>query len=230
MGLSQMGKHTINREERKIVAAKMVVYAGDEDEYFTFVTPEAYGELEKWISYRSECGETINERSWVMRHLWNTKKGHTHGLVSAPKKLKSPGVKRLMEDALWTQGLRKKLEADKRRHEFQTDHGLRKWFKTRCELAGMRSINVETLMSHSIGISDSYYRITEEELLEDYLKAVDFLNISIENSLKIENQYMKEQSNSLEREKKELDLLRKQLAPLLELKTTLIKEGILKEF
>ena len=68
-----------------------------------------------------------------MRHLWNTKKGHSHGLVSAPKKLKSSGVKRLMEDALWTQGLRKILEADKGRHEFQTDHGFRKWFKTRCE-------------------------------------------------------------------------------------------------
>lgn len=170
----------------KIAAAKMIVYGGDEDEYFTFITPEAYKELEKWMAYRSECGETINDRSWIMRHLWNTKKGHTHGLITAPKKLKSPGVKRLMEDALWTQGLRKKLEANKKRHEFQTDHGFRKWFKTRCELSGMRSINIETLMSHSIGISDSYYRITEEELLQDYLKAVEHLTINSEEKLKTE--------------------------------------------
>jgi hypothetical protein len=61
-------------------------------------------------------------------------------------------VKRLMEDALWTQGLRAKLESGKRRHEFQTDHGFRKWFKTRCELVGMKPINIEKLMNHSIGM------------------------------------------------------------------------------
>jgi uncharacterized protein YjbI with pentapeptide repeats len=39
-----------------------------------------------------------------------------------------------------------KLESGRKRHEFQADHGFRKWFKTRCEIAGMRSINIETLM------------------------------------------------------------------------------------
>jgi hypothetical protein len=33
-------------------------------------------------------------------------------------------------------------------------------------------------MGHSADIPDSYYRATEDELLEDYLKAVDFLTIS----------------------------------------------------
>jgi hypothetical protein len=46
----------------------------------------------------------------------------------------------------------------------------------------MRSINIELLMGHSIGISDSYYRIPEKELLEDYLKSVDFLTIG-ENTI-----------------------------------------------
>lgn len=40
---------------------------------------------------------------------------------------------------------------------------------------------------------------------------------------------MKIHNESLQREKDELNLLRKQLAPLLELKGTLIKEGILEE-
>jgi hypothetical protein len=40
------------------------------------------------------------------------------------------------------------VEEGKKVHEFQADHGFRKWFKTRCETAGMRSINLETLMSH----------------------------------------------------------------------------------
>jgi hypothetical protein len=48
----------------------------------------------------------------------------------------------------------------------------------------MKSINIEILMGHSIGISDSYYRITERELLEDYLKAVDLLTINESNILR----------------------------------------------
>ena len=217
------------KRENTIVAAKIRVYAEDDEEYFSFITPEAYYELEKWICYRKNSGETITDKSWVMRNIWDTKRGYMKGLITAPKKLKSSGVKRLMEDALWTQGLRSKLESGKRRHEFQTDRGFRKWFKTRCELAGMKPINIEKLMNHSIGISNSYYRATENDLLEDYLKVVDFLTISKESKLIFENQQMKIRNESFQREKDELNLLRKQLAPLLELKSTLIKEGILQE-
>ncbi|HET9807114.1 MAG TPA: hypothetical protein VFP49_09415 [Nitrososphaeraceae archaeon] len=88
-----------------------------------------------------------------------------------------------MEDALWTQGIRKKSNLKRNRYEFQTDHGFRKWFKTRCEISGMKSINIEILMGHSIGISDSYYKITEDELLTEYLKASDYLMVSNENAL-----------------------------------------------
>ena len=31
-----------------VIAAKLVVYAGETDEYFTFISAEAYNELEKW--------------------------------------------------------------------------------------------------------------------------------------------------------------------------------------
>jgi hypothetical protein len=83
----------------------------------------------------------------------------------------------LVENAIWTQGLRTKLPPGKRRHEFQADHGFRKFFKTHAEQV-MKPINVEVLMSHSTGVSDSYYRPLEKELLQDYLKAVDLLTIN----------------------------------------------------
>ena len=136
------------------------------EEYFSFITAEAYLELQKWMQYRQDSGEEINGNSWVMRRLWDTKKGYYHhGTIKNPEKLKSSGIKRLMEDALWTQGIRKKSDLKRNRYEFQTDHGLRKWFKIQCEISGMKSINIEVLMGHSIGISDSYYKITEDELL-----------------------------------------------------------------
>lgn len=36
----------------KMVAAKITVYQGDPEQYFSFITPEAFFELEKWILYR----------------------------------------------------------------------------------------------------------------------------------------------------------------------------------
>jgi hypothetical protein len=45
-------------------------------------------------------------------------------------------------------------------------------------MLGMKPINIEKLMNHSTGISDSYYRTTENEVLEDYyLIAVEMLLI-----------------------------------------------------
>lgn len=177
------GHITPIEKDGKVVAAKIRVYADDEDEYYTFTTLEAYNELLTWINYRKDCGENIDNESWLMRNVWDVTTPRGKGIVTIPKQLKSDGIKRLMERALWAQGIRKDLPKNKKRHEFQANHAYRKWFKTRCEMSGMKPINIEILMNHSTGISDSYYRPTENELLEDYLKAVNFLTISTENRL-----------------------------------------------
>jgi hypothetical protein len=171
------------KKDGKVIAAKIIVYSGEDDEYFSFITPEAWSSLNDWMDYRKACGELINEDSWLMRNLWDVTTPRGNGVITIPKRMKSSGIKRLIERALWAQGVRKNLVSGKKRHEFQADHGFRKWFKTRCELAGTKSINIETLMGHSLGISDSYYRATEIELLTDYEKAIEFLTIEEINKL-----------------------------------------------
>jgi hypothetical protein len=121
-----------------------------------------------------------------MRDLWDTRVAKDRGYVAKPNKLTSIGIKRLVNRAIWAQGLRKKLENGKKRHPFQAIHCYRKWFKTRCEIAGMKPINVELLLSHNIGISNSYYRPTDTEILEDYLKVADFL--TIDNQERLQNE------------------------------------------
>lgn len=96
--------------DNQVVSAKVFVYACEEEEYFTFITPEAYSYLKEWIDYRIEIGETITKNSWVMRDLWDTSTAIGRGFITKPKKLKSTGIKRLIERALWAQGIRKKLE------------------------------------------------------------------------------------------------------------------------
>lgn len=56
----------------KIVAARLQVYATDEEQYFTFITPEAYESLQYWMNYRIEHGEDVTGESWVMRDIWQT--------------------------------------------------------------------------------------------------------------------------------------------------------------
>lgn len=171
--------------DNEVIAAKILLYA-EEDEYYSFISKEAYIALREWVDYRKLNGEDINEDSWVMRDLWDTRVAQGRGNITKPQRLTSAGIKRLINRAIWAQGLRKKLDNGKKRHPFQAIHCYRKWFKTRCEIAGMKPINIEKLLSHSIGISNSYYRPTENELLEDYLKVSDLLIIDKQTTLQNE--------------------------------------------
>ena len=58
----------------------------------------------------------------------------------------------------------------------------------------MRSINIELLMGRNIGVSGHYYRPTESEVLEDYLKAVDALTIDPGQRLEKEKQELKSEN------------------------------------
>lgn len=168
----------------QIVAAKVTVYHATKDEYRTFMTPEAYNAVKEWIDFRAQHGEHITKDSWVMRDLWDTT--GSRGLATAPKKLKSSGLKRMIERALVAQGIRKPLPPGKKRHEFQADHGFRKFFETACE-RNMKTLHVEMLLGHDTGLKESYHRPKEEEMLSDYLKAVPDLTISESERLKGES-------------------------------------------
>jgi hypothetical protein len=119
-----------------------------------------------------------------MRDIWQTTNidyGAKLGLATCPKKLKSTGIKRLLERALWEQGIRQPLKEGAKRHEWKAAHGFRKFYKSRAEQV-MKPINVEKTMGHNIGVSKSYYKPTEREVMEDYLKAVEILTIGNDNN------------------------------------------------
>ena len=49
----------ITNDEGEMVAARLTIYPGDIEEYFTFVTPEAYFALDEWMKFRTRYGEEI---------------------------------------------------------------------------------------------------------------------------------------------------------------------------
>jgi hypothetical protein len=173
----------IDKETGQVVAAKMLVYAGQNEgkkkQYMSRISAQAYYALVEWMDYRKKHGEQISGERWIMRDLWqttNVKYGANLGLATYPKQLKLNGIKSLLHRALWQQGIR---VSTAKRHPFKMTHGYRKFAMSHAEQGGMKSINVKVLMGHSIGVEDSYYRPQEQDISEDYKKAIPSLTVAI---------------------------------------------------
>jgi len=52
----------ISNDKNEIIAAKIRVYADEEEEYISFVSLETYSHLREWMNYRKEVGELVTER------------------------------------------------------------------------------------------------------------------------------------------------------------------------
>jgi hypothetical protein len=199
----------IERDD-KIVAGRLIVYRGDPEMYVTFISAETVHALNKYIQFRKEHGEQIHGASPLFRDKFDPiKHQYGHGKRDSTEKvvpMTPPAVTQYYNRLLFSIGIRSEK---KRRHDFSV-HGFRKWFKTRCEIGGMKPVNVETLLNHSTGISDSYYRPLESELLAEYLAVAEqHLSVSTENKFKTQLEELqkarKEERDKFEREKEELE-------------------------
>ena len=108
--------------------------------------------------------------------------GTRNGLAKYPKKLRQGAIRALINRALFKESLRPSLLTKGQLHNSQAVHGFRKFFKTTYEQV-MKPANVEILMGHDSGISQSYYKPTDSQLFEVYLNAVGLLTINEENRL-----------------------------------------------
>ena len=174
------------KKDDKIICALMEIYYGTNEQYPTLITREAYHEVENWMEFRRKSGEEITGDSWVMRHYWDTKKGFTHGNINNSEKLKSDGIKSLLDSALRRQGLRNNLQNEKKRHDVKLAHGFRKFHETQLIKAGLKQVDVNIFQGHANdGMIDHYYRPSmdannriDDYLINEYLKAEKLLTIN----------------------------------------------------
>lgn len=201
-------------DKKAVIAAKIIIYDGEPEQYFSFITPEAYYSLKEWMEFREKQGEKITKESWLMRDLWDTGKiflnsresnlnKGTAGIVSIPKKAGANAIRQIFTRAWKIQSIRPP-DNDIRRHEFKSTHCFRKYFETHA-LEKMKLLNVKILMGHDTGLEKSYYKPTDKEILEDYMKVVDLLTINEVSKLKLE---MEEQ---IQIEKTRMDSMREDM-------------------
>ena len=208
MGLSKMEAYNplfSPQNPQVVIAAKMQVYNGEPNPYYTYISPESYLALKEYMDFRASYGEEITGESWLIRDKFPTatdKHAARKSMATNPQKLSLQGIKKAINRALWAQGLRDLLPKDEHRHEFKLSHGFRKYYKTNTERAGMLSANIAILMDHSEGVpTDNYYRPLEETLLNDYVKSVDFLTINKDQ--KIASQLQKQVAEMTEKNEQE---------------------------
>ena len=109
----------------------------------------------------------LKDKSPLFRTHFNKNDPFT---INVPHFLSEAAVVRLIDEALKKAGVKTS--------EAMRSHAFRKGFKSICEQSGMKSINIEMLMGHNIGVSGHYYRPAESDILEDYMThASDALTI-----------------------------------------------------
>lgn len=156
------------------------VYKKEQEQYITFCTPECAKHIDQYLEWRQRLGERLTPNSPLFRIEFDTITA-----VNAPKSVSPYVVTAVIHNLLDGTGIRAPSETYKRTDLMQT-HGFRKFFKTTCINAGMNPLYSEYLMGHRSGLTKSYFKPTDEELLEGndkvlgYVAAINDLTINEE--------------------------------------------------
>ncbi|HEY6668218.1 MAG TPA: tyrosine-type recombinase/integrase [Candidatus Nitrosopolaris sp.] len=195
---------------------QITVYQGSTEEYYCFCTPECAAAIDSYLAYRERYGEKLISASPLIREQFD---------ISEPDKIRNPRpisqatIGTFLQDLLARSGLitisRRTEDSQRGRKEDRKDvmraHGFRKKVTTDMIRSKVDAQAREMLLGHSIGLCNSYYRPDSQEMLEEYLKAVDLLTINEENRLRIENKYLKVQMSQMQELQNQIDLVKRQL-------------------
>jgi integrase len=177
----------------------IVIYEGTKEEYYCFTTPEAAAAIDTYLDYRKRYGEKLTDNSPLFREQFDI---NDLLAIKYPKKMKTRGLIKLLIRQLNRSGVipaGKEIEGTirgKKINPIARCHGFRKFATTNMIRAKMNPEAREMLLGHSISLTGAYYRPSDDEILSEYVKAVDLLTINEENRLKL--QLQDEQSKQTE--------------------------------
>jgi integrase len=136
------------------------VYRKEQEQYVTFCTPECAKYIDQYLEWRKRLGEQLKLDSPLFRITFDT-----IIQINRPIAVSDYVITRMVYTLLDSTGVRARAEGYKRTELMQT-HAFRKYFKTTCINAGMNPLYSEYLMGHRSGLTKSYFKPTDMELLE----------------------------------------------------------------
>lgn len=162
---------------------KVIVYRGTRQQYYTFTTFECAEALGSYIKYRKRNGETITNKSPLLRNQFNSN-SPTINKNNEPKVVKS--FANVIHRITIRAGVRTKSHDKQMRHEKMLDHAFRKFANSRMVEAGVDFDTKEFMQGHKTtrGLDIHYSRIPVTKRLDEYMKAIELLTISPENRLR----------------------------------------------
>jgi len=184
--------------------AALLVYRGDPEYYWTFITPEACTTLshyrEKW---KADVGHYPKDSDPLLKSV----------RFPTVRRLNAFGVKRRLTKIVARIGLRPPLRPNERRYEVPLDHGFRKYFNTMMRRAKVNYLDKEDMMGHSVGLERHYERYQEEdfERFPEYQKAIPFLTISDDERQRIKIESLEQEKSQAELHSAEIKDLKLQL-------------------
>jgi integrase len=161
---------------------KVTVYEGDKEEYFSFTTPEATEAIDEYLEMRKRYGEPLNKNSFLIREQFDVR---SRLKIESPSRLKSMTLTKKLMDLGERAGIRVNSKDYASRHDVAISHGFRKYFTTELIKSDVKAEARLMLEGHSIGITDHYWRPSSQDILGEYMKAVNNLTINEENRLKL---------------------------------------------
>src|SRR5215207_11242289 len=188
----------------KLLAAHVVAYKGsDDDEYDTFISPEAYHAYEEYRNLRIKYGEKITKNSPILLRRFNVTLDGKTAVIDNTKPVSLSTIAGIIKTVAYKAGIREVSENYNDRYNIKIAHGFRKFFsstlssiKTPDGRNAIDFIKKEWLLGHSLtgihALEENYNRNDRVKmLLDEYLKAVKDLTISDEERLFVENQKLK---------------------------------------
>ena len=175
---------------------KVTVYENSKEEYTTFTTPECADMIDQYLKHREDSGEIIGKNSPLVRNDYDY---FRKDKSKNPQPVTSINQCTLFRHLLVKAGLREAHQKIWKRHETPIFHGFRKFHSSKLVESNLNTECRWLLEGHKLKGNDaSYVRISEKQLLQQYMFAVDNLTINEENRLR-------KKVKTLEVEKSRLD-------------------------
>ena len=186
---------------RNLQENKITVYESTNEEYFTFITPECKKAIDFYVDFRSRYGEKLDDTSYLIREQFDIRDPFA---IQNPKQVIHKTIQWNLRILAIKCGIRKNADRNTRQ-QVMMSHGFRKFFTTQLVNSNVNPEKREMLLGHKIGLASAYYRPTEQEMLDEYMKPVNSLTINEENRLKIKVE-------KLEKEKDKFDMFAMKVA------------------